>query len=516
MKSIFKLTLLLSTIFHTRSAYAAENGVDTFIGTVNGYMAEVLFYNVLPEAYGNMPFIVGWLIVGAVYLTFRFGFINLRMMGHAFQILRGKYHAPDARGEVTPFQALTTALSATVGLGNIAGVAIAIIIGGPGAIIWMIIAGFFGMTSKFTEVTLGQMYREFRSDGRIMGGAMEYLSKGFKEKGMPSTGKVLAILFALLCIGGSLGAGNAFQVSQALGAVQQELGFADDVRWMFGVCMAAAVGVVIIGGIRRIAHAAEAIVPTMVIIYLSACIWIILSNISAIPEAFSVIWNGAFSLEAGFGALIGVIVQGFKRAAFSSEAGIGSAAIAHSAASVKYPVRQGFVALYEPFIDTIVICTMTALVIVITGVYNAPEHAAIVEAKQGAALTAAAFGSVISWFPMILSVSVVLFAYSTMISWSYYGERCWTYVFGEKFSMVYRVIFLVFIVLASFVSAGNILDFSDLLILAMAFPNFIALYLLQGKVSDALKEYLARLKSGDLDREHEAEQEALRQSAGSS
>ncbi|MCK5308368.1 MAG: sodium:alanine symporter family protein, partial [Zetaproteobacteria bacterium] len=295
MKSIFKLTLLLSAIFHTRSAYAAENGVDTFFGTVNGYMAEVLFYNVLPEAYGNMPFIVGWLIVGAVYLTFRFGFINLRMMGHAFQILRGKYHAPDARGEVTPFQALTTALSATVGLGNIAGVAIAIIIGGPGAIIWMIIAGFFGMTSKFTEVTLGQMYREFRSDGRIMGGAMEYLSKGFKEKGMPSTGKVLAILFALLCIGGSLGAGNAFQVSQALGAVQQELGFADDMRWMFGVCMAAAVGVVIIGGIRRIAHAAEAIVPTMVIIYLSACIWIILSNISAIPEAFSVIWNGAFS-----------------------------------------------------------------------------------------------------------------------------------------------------------------------------------------------------------------------------
>ncbi|MFQ5519503.1 MAG: alanine:cation symporter family protein, partial [Mariprofundus sp.] len=250
-----------------------------------------------------------------------------------------------------------------------------------------------------------------------------------------------------------------------------------------------------------IAHAAEAIVPTMVIIYLSACIWIILSNISAIPEAFSVIWNGAFSLEAGFGALIGVVVQGFKRAAFSSEAGIGSAAIAHSAASVKYPVRQGFVALYEPFIDTIVICTMTALVSVITGVYSAPEHAAMVEAKQGAALTAAAFGSVISWFPMILSLSVVLFAYSTMISWSYYGERCWTYVFGERFSMVYRVIFLVFIVLASLVSAGNILEFSDLLILAMAFPNFIALYLLQGNVSDALKEYMGKLRNGEFDRE---------------
>jgi AGCS family alanine or glycine:cation symporter len=515
MKSIFKLALLLGAMFHTHSAYAAENGVDAFFGSVNGYLAQLLFFDVMPGE-GNMPFIVGWLIIGAVYLTFRFGFINLRMMGHAFHIITGKYHSPDAKGEVTPFQALTTALSATVGLGNIAGVAIAIIIGGPGAIIWMIIAGFFGMTSKFTEVTLGQMYREFRSDGRIMGGAMEYLSKGFKEKGMPLTGKALAILFALLCVGGSLGAGNAFQVSQAMGAVQLEIGFSDDYRWVFGVCMAIAVGIVIIGGIKRIAHAAEAIVPTMVVIYLSACIWIILSNISIIPEAFSVIWNGAFSLEAGFGGLVGVIVQGFKRAAFSSEAGIGSAAIAHSAASVKYPVRQGFVALYEPFIDTIVICTMTALVIVITGVYNAPEHAAIIEAKQGAALTAAAFGSVISWFPIILSISVVLFAYSTMISWSYYGERCWTYVFGEKFAMLYRVIFLVFIILASLVSAGNILGFSDLLILAMAFPNFIALYLLQGKVSDALKEYLARLKSGDLDREHEAEQEALRQSAGSS
>jgi len=501
MKSLYRLGLLTGGLFSTQTAYAAENGADAFFGKINGHMESVLFYNVLPEGYGEMPFIVGWLIVGAVYLTFRFGFINLRMMGHAFHIITGKYHSPDAKGEVTPFQALTTALSATVGLGNIAGVAIAIIIGGPGAIIWMIIAGFFGMTSKFTEVTLGQMYREFRSDGRIMGGAMEYLSRGFAEKGMPSTGKVLAILFALLCIGGSLGAGNAFQVSQAMGAVQTEVGFFKDYPMVFGLIMATAVGIVIIGGIRRIAHAAEAIVPTMVIIYLSACIWIIVSNIALIPEAFSVIWNGAFSLEAGFGGLVGVIVQGFKRAAFSSEAGIGSAAIAHSAASVKYPVRQGFVALYEPFIDTIVICTMTALVIVVTGVYNAPEHIAIIEAKQGAALTAAAFGSVISWFPVILSISVVLFAYSTMISWSYYGERCWTYVFGEKFTILYRVIFLVFIVLASLVSAGNILGFSDLLILAMAFPNFIALYLLQGKVSDALKEYMAKLRNGELDRE---------------
>lgn len=486
------------------SVFAASHGVDEFFGTVNGYLASVLFFDVMPGE-GNMPFIVAWLIVGAVYLTFRFGFINLRMMRHAFHILTGKYHSRDAKGEVTPFQALTTALSATVGLGNIAGVAIAVSIGGPGATFWMIIAGFFGMTTKFTEVTLGQMYREYRPDGHIMGGGMEYLSKGFKEKGMPRLGKVLAILFALLTVGGSLGAGNLFQVSQAMGAVQTEVAFFKEFPLVFGVIMALAVGIVIIGGIRRIAHAAEAIVPTMVFIYLAACLWIILTHISDVPASLGLIVSEAFNPTAVGGGMIGVIVQGFKRAAFSSEAGIGSAAIAHSAASVKYPVRQGFVALYEPFIDTIVICTMTALVIVITGVYNAPEHAALVEASKGAALTAVAFGSVISWFPIILSISVVLFAYSTMISWSYYGERSWTYVFGERYSMVFRVIFVLFVVLASITSASNILDFSDLLILSMAFPNLIALYLLQGKVATALNEYMAMLKSGKLDQEADTE-----------
>jgi len=484
-------------------SYAAESSIDIFFGDLNGYLASVLFYNVLPESYGNMPFIVAWLIVGAVYLTLRFGFINVRMMGHAFAVIRGKYSSPNDKGEVSSFQALTTALSATVGLGNIAGVAIAIGIGGPGATFWMIMAGFFGMTAKFSEVTLGQMYREFRPDGHVMGGAMQYLSKGFAEKGMPSTGKVLAIMFAILCIAASLGGGNAFQVSQAMGAVQGEVSFFKDYPWMFGILMAVAVGMVIIGGIRRIAHAAEAIVPTMVLIYLSACLWIVFSHASEVPAALSLIIDEAFSPTAVAGGIIGVIVQGFKRAAFSSEAGIGSAAIAHSAAMVKYPVRQGMVALYEPFIDTIIICTMTALVIIITGVYADPEHAHLIAGSQGAALTAVAFGSVISWFPTILSISVVLFAYSTMISWSYYGERCWTYVFGESFSMIYRWVFLGFIVLASVVSAGNILDFSDLLLLAMAFPNIIALYILQDKIAVALNEYLTKLRSGELDREVE-------------
>jgi len=501
MKMPYKLVLLAIMLLSVAQlALAAPTGMNDFFTSVNGALASVLFFDVMPGE-AKMPFIVGWLVVGSVYLTLRFGFVNLRMMKHALQVIRGRYQSSEDRGEVTPFQALSAALSATVGLGNIAGVAIAVSIGGPGATFWMIIAGFFGMTSKFTEVTLAQMYRVFRPDGHVLGGAMEYLSKGFAEHGWAKLGKGLAMLFAVFCVGASMGGGNAFQVSQALGAVQDVLPFFGTYPWVFGVFMGGAVALVIIGGIRSIAHAAEAIVPTMVFIYVSACLYIILSHVADIPAAIMSILHGAFSPASVAGGFIGVLVIGFQRAAFSSEAGIGSAAIAHSAASVRYPIRQGFVALYEPLIDTIIICTMTALVIVLTGVWNAPEYHHLVEASKGAALTAKAFGSVVPWFPVILSVSVVLFAYSTMISWSYYGERCWTYIFGERYSMLYRVLFVMVIVLASLVSAGNILEFSDLLLLAMAFPNFLALYLLQGKVAAALKTYLGKLKSGELDRE---------------
>jgi len=479
---------------------ATTSTLNDLFGVINGYLAAVFFFDIMPGS-GEMPFVVAWLVVGAVFLTIRMSFVNLRMFRHAYQILRGKYQLASAQGEVTSFQALTTALSATVGLGNIAGVAIAIMIGGPGATFWMIVAGFFGMTSKFTEATLAQMYREVRPNGHIMGGAMEYLSRGLAEKGWAQTGKVLAIVFCVLTIGGSLGAGNAFQVSQSLTAVKQQIPILVEQPWIYGVVMASLVAVVIIGGIRRIAHTAEAIVPTMVAIYVMACLWILLSNASMIPEAFGKIFTEAFTPAAGAGGLIGVLVQGFKRAVFSSEAGIGSAAIAHATAKVAYPVRQGIVALMEPFIDTIVICTMTSLVIIITGVYNSPETAQIVANREGAALTAAAFGSSISWFPIILSISVFLFAFSTMIAWSYYGERCWTYMFGESSTMAYRIIFIIFVVLGSVTSASNILNFSDLLILAMAFPNFIGLYMLHGKVREALFSYLAKLKSGELDRE---------------
>ena len=471
---------------------------------INSVLASVFFFDIFfGQIEGSsMPFIVAWLIVGGIFLTFRFGFINVRMFSHSFKIITGKYKTADDVGEITPFQSLTTALSATVGLGNIAGVAIAIAIGGPGATFWMILAGFFGMTLKFTEVTLAQIYREERPDGRIMGGAMQYLSKGLASKGHTNLGKVLAVIFSILAIGGSLGAGNAFQASQALGALSDRIPFFQTYPIVFGIIMAVIVGFVIIGGIKRIATTAEKIVPLMVVIYLLASMWILVANASAVPHAISTIFNEAFAPSAAAGGIVGVLVQGFKRAAFSSEAGIGSAAIVHSTASVKYPVRQGMVALYEPFIDTIVICTMTALVIVTTGVYDpAGEFANLVASKQGAALTAAAYGTVISWFPVILSFSIVLFAFSTMISWSYYGERSWTYLFGEKYTLAYKLIFISFTVMASITSASAVLDFSDLLILAMALPNLIGLYILQGDVKSNLNAYLAKWKDGELDRE---------------
>ena len=483
-----------------QQVFAADAAIDGYFDAINSFLAQIIFFDVFPGE-PVMPFIVAWLIIAGVFLTLRFNFVNLRMMRHAYRVIRGKYRTADDKGEVTPFQALTTALSATVGLGNIAGVAIAISIGGPGATLWMILAGFLGMTTKFTEASLAQMYREVRSDGRLMGGAMEYLSKGFAEKGAPRLGKGLAIMFALFTILGSFGAGSAFQISQSLGAVQSQIAFFREMPIAYGLFMAVAVGLVIIGGIRRISHVAEAVVPFMVILYVGACLWIVGSNAELIPAALVKIFTEAFSPVAVAGGMVGALVQGFKRAAFSSEAGLGSAAIAHSTASVKYPVRQGLVALYEPFIDTVVICTMTALVIVITGVYNAPEYEAMRAASQGASLTSAAFATVSDWFPMILTLSVVLFAYSTAISWSYYGERCWVYVFGERYSLLYKAIFIGFVIVASIASPASLLDFTDLLVLSMAFPNLIGLYLLSGKVKVALGEYRAKLASGELDLE---------------
>jgi AGCS family alanine or glycine:cation symporter len=473
--------------------------VDAGVGRVNAVIGAVFFWDVaFWSETVTIPLVVLWLVLGAIFFTFQMRFINIRGFGHAIQVVRGRYSDPSDAGEVSHFQALTTALSATVGLGNIAGVAIAISTGGPGATFWMIIAGLLGMTSKFTECTLGQQYREVRSDGRIMGGAMEYLSKGLREKGWPRLGMFLAVMFSLLCIGGSFGGGNSFQVNQSLNAMQETFPFLGERPWIYGLFMTFITGLVIVGGIRRIANVADKIVPLMAGIYVTAALLILGLNFTRIPWAFGEIMSQAFNPSAVYGGFIGVLVIGFQRAAFSNEAGAGSAAIAHSAAKTPYPVREGIVALLEPFIDTVVICTMTALVIVITGAYSNPEYEALRQGAQGAALTSRAMGEQLSFFPVILSFAVFLFAYSTMISWSYYGERCWAWLFGDRTSGIYRVLFLVCTFLGSIATSANVLNFGDLMILGMAFPNILGVVILSGKVKAELDDYWRRLKSGEI------------------
>lgn len=515
-----------------------QEAVNSTMTKVNGFVGSVIFFPIpipfteadaptpipftgddpaTPENEGKawnqktIKFAVLWLVLGALFFTFRMGLVQLRLVGHAIQVVRGKYddHSDgDEKGEVSHFEALSAALSATVGLGNIAGVALAIAIGGPGATFWMIIAGLLGMASKFTECTLGQMYRQERSDGSVMGGAMYYLSNGLKEMGLGGLGRVLAITFAILCIGGSLAGGNSFQVNQSLGALGEIVPFLDPARgngWIYGAIMTFFVGVVILGGLRRIADVASTIVPTMCAVYVLACLFVLFTNMDQIVPAFGTIFEGAFSPRAGLGGVVGVLIVGFQRAAFSNEAGVGSAAIAHSAAKTKYPVREGIVALLEPLIDTVIICTMTALVIVISKAYvtvgadgDPTVFKSYIDAGNGAGLTSAAFKEQISWFPYVLGVAVVLFAFSTMISWSYYGERCFAWLFGDGLSIVYKVLFLTFTFLGSVVTGTAALEFGDLMILGMAIPNVLGVVLLSGKVKQQLDEYLALKRSDQL------------------
>ncbi len=471
----------------------------------------------------SLPFVVIWLLIGAIYLTLRMGFINVRAFWHAIRLTKGDYDDPEDEGEVTHFQALSSALSATVGLGNIAGVAIAIGTGGPGACLWMILIGLFGMTSKFTECTLGQMYRRIDpKSGKVSGGPMRYLKDGLADMGMKTFGSCLAVFFAVLCIGASLGGGNAFQVGQSLDAIRGEpaFSFLDGNPWIYGVVMAILVGFVIIGGIKSIGKVASRIVPFMCAAYVAMSLWIIFTNLSAVGPAFQSIFDNAFNFQAGFGAVLGVMVIGIQRAVFSNEAGVGSAAIAHSAAKTDEPVSEGIVALLEPFIDTVVICTMTAIVVIIAGggweanagaddlvagnygAWNNTEYGEHVSGtnKSGAALTVAAVSGEkgVFWFKYILYAAVMLFAYSTLISWYYYGERCWTALFGEWSSIVFKILFLTFTVLGSIVTTGKILDFSDLLILSMALPNMLGLFILSGRVRKELDDYCDRKKSGEI------------------
>jgi AGCS family alanine or glycine:cation symporter len=502
--NFWKLGLLALAGIAAANPALAQNGfdekVDQAIRPAADWVAGYIFSS-FPLLGVPIPFVLVWLIVAATIFTFYFKFINLRAMRHGFELVRGDYNDPSAAGEVTHFQALATALSGTVGLGNIAGVAVAVSLGGPGATFWMILAGLLGMSSKFTECTLGVKYRNEYPDGTVSGGPMYYLTKGLAEKGKSFAvlGKVLAVMFAVFCIGGSFGGGNMFQANQSFSQIVNVTGGADswlaDKGWLFGLVMAIAVGLVIIGGIKGIARVTSKVVPFMGILYVGAGLVVIFMNIGQVPAAFGAIISGAFSPEGIAGGVVGVLFQGFKRAAFSNEAGIGSAAIAHSAVQTKRPVTEGIVALYEPFVDTVVVCTITALVIIITGSWD-PS----VDPSAGVQLTSSAFESAISWFPWVLTVAVVLFAFSTMISWSYYGLKCWTFLFGESraMDMLYKLMFLVFVIIGSSMQLGAVIDFSDAMIFAMAFPNILGCYFLLPVVKKELDAYWADYKTGRL------------------
>ena len=525
---LFALLVLPILAFAQDGEVGIDQKIDEAFGSATGWFVDFIFYQIPFGENVKVFWVLFPLILGAMYFTVYFKFINFRGFFTSINIVRGKYddletggHVDvqkseftgeednpdtirveghgDGDGEVTHFQALTAALSATVGLGNIAGVAIAVSIGGAGATFWMIVAGFLGMASKFVECTLGVKYRDVGPDGTIYGGPMYYLSKGLGISGHAGLGKVLAVLFAIFCIGGSFGGGNMFQVNQAFQLVEHitggEASFLHGNGWIFGLVMAVLVGIVIIGGIKSIAKVTDKIVPFMVVIYVGACLFVLISKFSLIPDAFMQIINGAFSPVGIAGGVVGVLVQGFRRAAFSNEAGIGSAAIAHSAVKTNQPASEGLVALLEPFIDTVVVCTMTALVLIITGSISGDNSG--MNDAQAILLTSGAFESAISWFPYVLTVAVVLFAFSTMISWSYYGFQAWSYLFGRSkmTGYVYKILFCIFVVIGAAASLGSVIGFSDAMIFAMMVPNMVGLVILAPKVKEELTKYLALIKS---------------------
>lgn len=505
---LFSIIALLpfSQLAHAQEVMSLDEKVNETFLEFTGPFVNLIF---APLPGTSFPWIVLWLVVAATIFTFYFGFVQLRYFSHAISLVKGDYSDPNDAGEVTHFQALATALSGTVGLGNIAGVAVAVGIGGPGATFWMILAGLMGMATKFTECTLGVKYRNEYADGTVSGGPMYYMSKGFKELGLPG-GKFLAILFSVFCILGALGGGNMFQANQAHAQISGIVG--DFPGWITGIVFAAVVFAVIVGGVKSIARVTEKVVPFMGILYVGAAIIVLAVNADKIGWAFGQIFDGAFTGLGVAGGFVGALIQGFKRAAFSNEAGVGSAAIAHSAVRTKEPITEGVVSLLEPFIDTVVICTMTALVITISGqlvtdpasgqymLNEAGSAISTIDGNTGVALTSAAFGSAIGWFPYVLAIAVILFAFSTMISWSYYGLKAWTYLFGEGkvAELTFKVIFCIFIVIGAAASLGPVIDFSDAAIFAMAVVNITGLYFLMTIVKRELASYRERLASGEI------------------
>ena len=472
------------------------NQIDSSFGTLVNFLAPILFADV-----GGIPLIVLTLLIGAVTFTIYFGFINVRGFKHSIEIIKGKYDNPNDVGQISHFQALTSALSATIGLGNIAGVAIAVTLGGPGAVFWMVFIAFFSMSAKFVSATLGLMYRRVNDDGSVSGGPMYYLTYGFESKGKLSyLGKVLGVMYAVFIIGGAFGGGNMFQANQSYELFGKLTGIPN---YIYGIILAILVGFVIVGGIKRIGETTEKIVPSMVTIYVAASLFIILSNITMIPNVISSIISEAFNPSAAYGGFIGALVTGIKRGVFSNEGGVGSASIAHSAAKTDEPVREGIVAMIGPFIDTIVVCFMTDCVILITADNNnVYQNATALIAEQGAtavgaSMTSAAFDSVIPGFRWVLAIVVFLFSYSTMISWYYYGNKGWKYLFGDSGIPIYQVLYLSCTILGAIASLGNVIDFSDMMILSCAFPNIIGAMFLLPQLKVKLNDYWSRYEAGE-------------------
>lgn len=523
-KILSLLTILLPFVTFAQEPSTSEK-IDTTFRAYTEWFVHGIFYAIPFTDTIRIPWVLFVLVGGAIYFTLTFKFAQIRLLKTSIKVVKGDYDDIDEKGaqdvhpseddltivdgdlpetikveghhgEVTHFQALTAALSATVGLGNIAGVAVAISIGGPGATFWMILAGLLGMASKFAECTLGVKYRDVGPDGTVYGGPMYYLTKGLKEKGLGRLGKVLAVFFAIMVIGGSFGGGNMFQANQAAAQFVDLFQLTNaNAGLYFGIVMAVIVAIVIIGGIKRIASVTEKIVPFMAVIYVGAALVIIILDFKLVPKAFGLIFSGAFSATGITGGFIGVLIQGFRRGTFSNEAGVGSAAIAHSAVKTKYPASEGIVALLEPFIDTVIICTMTALVLVITNIKGGYFDYGI-EIKEGVELTASAFDSVIPHFSIALTIAVILFAFSTMISWSYYGMQGWKFLFGKGkvTDLIYKILFLLFVIIGASISLGAVIDFSDAMIFAMVVPNMIGVIILSPKIKVELNKYLKAIK----------------------
>ena len=533
-KKLLVLLLMVVPILTFAQEKGLDQKIDAAFKPVSDFFSNLIFFTI-PIAGIDVPFVLLLLVGSALFFTIYFKFPNIFHFKTAINVVRGKYDELDqheagdpalaiggdikgtikdesTEGEVTHFQALATAVSGTVGNGNIAGVALAIALGGPGATFWMVVCGFLGMSTKFVECTLGVQYRDVGEDGTVYGGPMYYISKGLKERGFKTFGKIVAIIFAIFCIGGSFGGGNAAQSNQATVVLKELMGLeSSGAGFWIGVVMAVVVGVIIIGGIKRIASVTEKVVPFMAVLYLLACLYILGANFSLIDDAFSLIFREAFNPTAiGVGGVIGVLLVGFKRAAFSNEAGAGSASIAHSAVKTKYSASEGLVALLEPFIDTVVICTMTALVIIIFNFGGDASGATIFQyggdgagavlidgvSYEGAGITSKAFAEYIPYSNVFLTVAVVLFAVSTMISWSYYGLQSWKFLFGrgKAADMAYKLLFLLFVIIGASASMNSIWAFSDAMIFAMVFPNMVGLYFLFPVVKKQLKRYTDAIK----------------------